>query len=46
MSPVAVAFEAIERLSDADGNRLLIPMIEVNTYWTNLACAASQICAL
>ena len=46
MSPVSVAFEAIERLTDADGNRLLIPTIEVNTYWTNLACAASQVCAL
>jgi hypothetical protein len=46
MSPIAVAFEVIERLSDADGNRLLIPTIEVNTYWTNLTCAASQVCAL
>ena len=33
MSPVSVAFEVIERLTDADGNRLLIPTIEVNTYW-------------
>ena len=33
MSPVSVAFEGIERLTDADGNRLLIPTIEVNTYW-------------
>jgi hypothetical protein len=32
MCPVAVAFEVIERLSDADGNHLLIPTIEVNTY--------------
>lgn len=46
MSPVSVAFEVIERLTDAVGNRLLIPTIEVNTYWTNLACAASQVCAL
>ena len=46
MSSVSVAFEGIERLSDADGNRLLIPTIEVNTYWMHLAGAASQACAL
>ena len=46
MSSVSVAFEGIERLSDADGNRLLIPTIEVKTYWTNLACAASHVCSL
>ena len=46
MSPVPVAFEVIERLTDPDGNRLLIPTIEVNTYWTNLPCAATEVCAL
>ena len=46
MPPVPVAFEVIERLTDADGNRLLIPIIEVNTYWTNLPCAASEVIAL
>ena len=46
MSPVAVALEVIERLSDADGNCLLIPTIEVNTYWKHLAGAASQVYAL
>ena len=46
MSSVSVAFEVIERLSDADGNRLLIPTIEVNTYWKHSAGAASQVCAL
>ena len=46
MSPAPVAFEVIERLTDPDGNRLLIPTIEVNTYWTNLACAANEVCAL
>ena len=42
MSPVSVAFEVIERLTRGR-NRLLILTIEVNTYWTNLACAASQV---
>jgi len=46
MSPVSVAFEVIERLTDPDGNRLLLPTIEVNTYWTNLPCAATEVCAL
>jgi len=46
MPPVAVAFEVIERSTDPDGNALLIPAIEVNTYWTNLPCAASEVCAL
>lgn len=46
MNPVPVAFEVIERLTDPDGNRLLIPQIEVNTYWTNLPCGASEVIAL
>ncbi len=36
LAPVPVAFEVIERLSDADGNYLLEPEIKVNTFWTNL----------
>jgi hypothetical protein len=28
MSPVSVAFKVIERLADADGNRLLIPRLK------------------
>lgn len=43
MQPVSVAFEVIERLSDPLGNRLLIPEIEVNTYWTNLPCTPEEI---
>jgi hypothetical protein len=35
---VSVAFEIIERLVDANGHDLLIPEIEVNTWWTNLPC--------
>lgn len=46
MSAVPVAFEVVERLTDSDGNQLLIPTIEVNTYWTNLPCAATEVCAL
>ena len=46
MGPVSVAFEVIERLSDADGNALLIPQIEVNTYWTNLPCTANGVIVL
>ena len=44
---VPVAFEVIERLCDHDGNRLLIPTIEVNTFWTNLTgCSASEVIEL
>lgn len=46
MSPVPVAFEVIERLTDVDGNRLLIPQIEVSTYWTNLSIAVTEVVAL
>jgi hypothetical protein len=31
-----VVFEVIERTIDRDGNALLLPAIEVNTWWTNL----------
>jgi hypothetical protein len=46
MSAVSVAFEVIERLTDLEGNRLLLPEIEVNTYWTNLPCVPAQIIGL
>ena len=47
LEPVSVAFEVIERLTDHDGNYLLKPEIEVNTFWTNLPCAeAGDIIAL
>jgi hypothetical protein len=35
-----VVFEAIERFEDKDGNKLLIPEIEINMWWTNLPCRA------
>ena len=40
---VPVVFEVIERLTDPDGNYLLVPEIEVNTYWTNLPCKAQEV---
>jgi len=46
MGTVLIAFEVIERLIDHDGNRLLMPQIEVNTYWTNLHCTAGEVIAL
>lgn len=46
MAEVPVAFEVIERLSDHHGNPLLIPEIEVNTYWTNLTCTAEEVVKL
>lgn len=35
-----VVFEVIERLENIYGDKLLIPEIEVNTWWTNLPCNA------
>jgi hypothetical protein len=32
-----VVFEVIERTIDRDGNALLLPVIEVNTWWTSLS---------
>jgi len=44
---VPVVFEVIERIYDHEGNRLLIPTVEVNTFWTNLgACSASEVIEL
>ena len=47
LEPLPVAFEVIERLTDYNGNYLLKPELEVNTYWTNLPCEhAGEIIAL
>ncbi|MCH2342865.1 MAG: IS1380 family transposase, partial [Pseudomonas sp.] len=43
---VPVVFEVIDRLTDPDGNYLLVPEIEVNTYWTNLPCEAREVIGL
>lgn len=43
---VPVAFEVVERLAGRDGHALLIPEIEVDTYWTNLPCRAETVAGL
>ena len=43
---VSIAFEVIERLQDATGFDLLIPTVEVNTWWTNLPCRAETVIEL
>jgi len=40
---VEVAFEVTERTLDHKGNPLLLPQLEVNTYWTNLPDDAESI---
>jgi hypothetical protein len=41
-----VVFEVIQRTIKADGQRLLVPEIEVNTWWTSLKLPAKQVVAL
>ena len=36
-------YEVTERKSDSAGNQLLIPEIEVNSFWTNLSCEAEEV---
>ena len=43
---VSITFEVIERLIDAEGFDLLIPTVEVNTWWTNLPCQAETVIEL
>jgi len=43
---VPVVFEVVERLVDARGHALLIPELEVNTWWTNLSCQAQSVIEL
>ncbi len=40
---VPVAFEVIERTIDIDGQKLLVPKLEMNTWWTNLSCRAKTV---
>ncbi len=40
---VEIAFEVTERTLDHKGNPLLLPQLEVNTYWTNLPDDAESI---
>ena len=46
LKDVTCVFEVIERKRDAQGNRYLIPKIEVNLWWTNLACGAEKVIEL
>jgi hypothetical protein len=46
LEDISCAFEVIERKIDAKGNRLLIPDIEVNSWWTNLSCSAEKVIEL
>lgn len=41
-----VVFEVIERTLKADGQKLLVPEIEVNTWWTSLRLPAKEVIAL
>jgi hypothetical protein len=41
-----VVFEVIYRTIAADGQRLLVPDIEVNTWWTSLKISAKEVIAL
>ena len=43
---IRCVFEVIERKIDAQGTRLLIPEIQVNTWWTNLKCGAEKVIEL
>jgi hypothetical protein len=46
LKDIAIVFEVIERKIDSNGERLLIPKIEVNTWWTNLACPVEKVIEL
>jgi hypothetical protein len=39
-------FEVIQRDTDREGNRLLIPEVEVNSWWTNLECGPEKVIEL
>jgi hypothetical protein len=41
-----VVFEVIRRTITADGQKLLVPDIEVNTWWTSLKLSAKEVIAL
>jgi hypothetical protein len=46
LGEVYCVFEVTERKIDRDGNRLLIPEIEVNSWWTNLDCEPEKVIEL
>jgi hypothetical protein len=41
-----VVFEVIQRTIRADGQKLLVPEIEANTWWTSLKLSAAEVIAL
>jgi hypothetical protein len=43
---VYCVFEVTERKIEREGNRLLIPEIEENSWWTNLDCEAEKVIEL
>jgi len=46
LNGIHCVFEVIERKTDSEGNRYLIPEIEVNSWWTNLGCEAEKVIEL
>jgi len=46
LKDIVCVFEVTERKTDINGNRLLFPEIEVNSWWTNLTCDAEKIIEL
>ena len=46
LSPIFATFEVTERTVDSDGQELLIPDIEVNTFWTTLPVEAQAVIGL
>jgi hypothetical protein len=46
LEDVSIVFEVTERKTDAQGNQLLFPEIEVNSWWTNLRCGAEKVIEL
>ena len=46
LAPIFATFEVIERIIDKHGQELLIPDVEVNTFWTNLSDGAEEVIRL
>ena len=46
MQEIRCVYEVIECITDRDGNRLLVPDITVNSWWTNLKCNTETVIAL
>jgi len=46
LKDVYIVFEVTERKRDSAGQKLLIPEVEVNSWWTNLNCDAEKVIEL